>query len=115
MALFREVMNLVDPAPVSTPNILDANEFKSFWISWINGTISVGQGIIVGSSSFMTYTDPSPSAVNYIALSGYNTPGSVFFNNGMCHFLFYLKQHFKCLSDDTRDVVHEGLVSVSRT
>ena len=67
----------------STLNILDINYFNSFWISWINGVIQVGKGTVVGNDMFMSYNDTSPSAVNYVALSTYNTPGSTFFNDGL--------------------------------
>ena len=91
-------------ASASTDNILDANNFKFLWVSWIGGVISVGQGNIVGSMAFMTswiggvisvgqgnivgsmtfmtYTDSTPSAVNYIAFAGWNAPGSVIITYG---------------------------------
>jgi hypothetical protein len=69
-------------ASASTPNILDVNNFKFLWVSWIGGVISVGQGNIVGSMTFMTYTDSTPSAVNYIAFAGWNAPGSVIITYG---------------------------------
>jgi Farnesoic acid 0-methyl transferase len=72
---------------VSTPNILDLNNFNSFWISWINGIIQVGKGNAVGDGMFMSYNDTSPSAVNYVSFAGVQTTGSAFFNDGLsCNF-----------------------------
>ena len=81
--MFREAHNGPELVLVSTPNILDPVNFNSFWISWINGVIRVGRGTVVGNDKFMSYNDTSPSAVNYIALEGFSTPGRAFFNNGL--------------------------------
>ncbi|XP_071086095.1 uncharacterized protein [Haliotis cracherodii] len=55
---------------------LSATQFRDFWISWANGVISVGSGVEVGVGSFMTWTDPSPHPVNYIAVStGWGSKG----------------------------------------
>jgi hypothetical protein len=48
---------------------LSCNSFKSFWISWNNGTIRVGTGHNVGHGEFMRWTDPSPHMVNYVGIS----------------------------------------------
>ncbi len=83
--VFRKAPNVnVNLASVSTPNILNVNNtFNSFWISWIHGVIQVGIGTVLGNGIFMSYNDTSPSAVNYIALSGWGTAGSAFFNDGL--------------------------------
>ncbi|XP_071940974.1 macrophage mannose receptor 1-like [Antedon mediterranea] len=53
---------------VSTPNILNQNEFRGFWITWDdNGKISVGKA---GQASFMEWTDPNPLRIAYV---GYTT------------------------------------------
>ncbi|XP_046377745.2 C3 and PZP-like alpha-2-macroglobulin domain-containing protein 8 [Haliotis rufescens] len=55
---------------------LSASLIRDFWISWANGVISVGSGVEVGVGRFMTWTDPSPHAVRYIAVStGWGSPG----------------------------------------
>ena len=69
-------------ATANTNNILDANNFQFFWISWKGGVISVGQGNIVGNMTFLTYTDVTPSDVNYIAFTGWDAPGSVYISYG---------------------------------
>ena len=73
----------ISAAAVSTPNILDVNNFKSFWISWINGVIRVGKGNVVGNDMFLSYNDTSPIAVNYVALSGWEAAGSAFLKDGL--------------------------------
>lgn len=69
-------------ADVNTPKILDASTFRSFWISWEDGSIVVGQGNVVGQNVIMKYTDATPSRVNYIALSGWDAPGTVIIYRG---------------------------------
>ena len=74
-------------ASANTPKILDANNFKDFWISWTGGEISVGEGTSVGNRTFMTYKDFTPSAVNYLAFSGWDTPGIVYINYGLYRYI----------------------------
>jgi Farnesoic acid 0-methyl transferase len=81
---FRKAKSGTNLVVNSTQNILNANNiFTSFWISWTNGIIQVGKGTAVGNSMFMFYNDASPSAVNYVALSGWRNAGSAFFNDGL--------------------------------
>ena len=80
---FRKSPQGVNLVIVSTPNFLSAYYFNQIWISWINGVIQVGTGTVVGNGMFMSYTDTSPSAVNYIALSGNTFPGYAYFNDGL--------------------------------
>ena len=80
---FRKSQSGTNLVTSSTLNILDINYFNAFWISWINGVIRVGKGTVVGNDMFMSYNDPSPFAVNYVALSTYITPGSAIFNDGL--------------------------------
>ncbi|XP_046377746.2 uncharacterized protein LOC124149944 [Haliotis rufescens] len=55
---------------------LSADQFRDFWISWGNGVISVGSGMEVGVGKFMNWTDPSPHAIKYIAVStGWGSTG----------------------------------------
>jgi len=69
-------------ATASTLNILNINEFRMFWVSWSGGVISVGTGSIVGQNTFMSYVDPNPSPVNYVAFSAWDSPGTVKINGG---------------------------------
>ncbi|XP_067668468.1 uncharacterized protein [Haliotis asinina] len=48
---------------------LSATEFRDFWISWNDGVISVGTGMTVDVGRFMSWRDPSPQSVRYIAVS----------------------------------------------
>ncbi|XP_071084712.1 uncharacterized protein [Haliotis cracherodii] len=55
---------------------LSATQFRDFWISWENGVISVGAGTEVGVGRFMSWRDPSPHAVRFIAVStGWGSTG----------------------------------------
>lgn len=64
-----------DVAEVATPDILSANEFRGFWISWDNGTVSVGKE---GSDvPFLTYTDPDPFGIGYYGIcTGWGASGT---------------------------------------
>ncbi|XP_046564874.1 uncharacterized protein LOC124273644 [Haliotis rubra] len=55
---------------------LSATRFRDFWISWDSGVISVGTGTAVGAGRFMSWRDPSPHPVRYIAVStGWGSTG----------------------------------------
>ena len=82
-AVFRKSLQGASLVIVSTPNFLSAYYFNAFWISWINGVIQVGNGTVVGNDMFMSYTDTTPSAVNYLALAGITSSGNAFFNDGL--------------------------------
>ena len=50
---------------------------STYWVSWIGGVISVGSGPVVGQGpSIVSYTDPVPSAVNFVAFSSNPSPVS---------------------------------------
>ena len=86
MFLFRLSASGSSVALVDTPGIMDANFFKSFWISWIQGVIHIGYGTVVGNGAFLSYTHTNPYQVNYIALRCSTTAtklGSAFFNDGL--------------------------------
>ena len=64
---------------VATPSILDPNEWRQFWVTFSEGTIILGSGLIPGASGteVMRYTDPSPKPVTYVGVgTGFNSGGS---------------------------------------
>ncbi|ELU12988.1 hypothetical protein CAPTEDRAFT_69653, partial [Capitella teleta] len=62
---------------VETPDVMHCNETRYFWISWKNGVIEVGRGLVVGNRVFMVWwKDPEPYKVNGIAIStGFGAEG----------------------------------------
>ena len=43
---------------------------SSYWVSWGSGVISVGAGLAAGKGTpLLSFTDPSPTRVAYVALS----------------------------------------------
>ncbi|CAH1794507.1 unnamed protein product [Owenia fusiformis] len=54
---------------VDTPDILNCNVSRTFWVSWLNGAINVGRGPVVGMNSFMSWTDSDPYVVNVISVA----------------------------------------------
>lgn len=55
---------------------VDCHKYMPFWISWANGVITVGKGNTVGQNTFMTWKDPHPHPVNYVAFAtGFGSTG----------------------------------------
>ena len=56
----KDVGGYNEVAIAETPGILSCSMSLPFWISWggkVNRTLAVGKGNILGSDSFMTWTD----------------------------------------------------------
>ena len=51
---------------VYTPNILNADELRSFWVSWLDGMVHFGTGEVVGQNALLNYTDPQPLYRKYV-------------------------------------------------
>ncbi|XP_017790688.1 PREDICTED: uncharacterized protein LOC108572874 isoform X4 [Habropoda laboriosa] len=63
-----------DVAEVETPDILNGDEFRGFWIRWDDGAISVGKE--GEPSSFLTYADPEPFGIGYFGVcTGWGASG----------------------------------------
>ncbi|XP_067673785.1 uncharacterized protein [Haliotis asinina] len=61
-------------------SIVSCNEYRPFWISWKNGVISGGKGLVAGSNKFMEWAPNSPIVINHVSLSTYiNNPGTWLF------------------------------------
>ncbi|XP_067665680.1 uncharacterized protein [Haliotis asinina] len=62
------------------PSIVSCNEYRSFWLSWKNGVISVGKGPVAGSQLFMQWAPTAPIVINHVSISTYlNNPGTWLF------------------------------------
>ncbi len=51
-----------------TPNILDATDFRYFWIAWNKGLVKVGSGFTIGQNVFMQKSYPATTDVKYLSL-----------------------------------------------
>ena len=61
---------------VQTPDILDCQEFKKFWLSWEEGLIRLGHGLATGVDSIIQWQDPNPYIIKGVAIStGYGATG----------------------------------------
>ena len=56
-------------------DIVDCDQYRTFWISWDAGYINVGYGALVGLNEFMYWQDPEPNAVAYLSISGWSNAG----------------------------------------
>ena len=54
------------PFEVDTPDILDPEELRPFWASWINGTIQFGKGSVVGQNRLISFPDPKPALRKHV-------------------------------------------------
>ena len=52
-----------------TQNILNCNEFRYFWVSWKDGIIEMGAGLVVGSGQVIRYQNPEPFLINGFGIS----------------------------------------------
>ncbi len=76
---------------LGTPNILNANTFKEFWVSWKGGVIKVGRGFFIGKDVFMEKPFPSGINVNFLALfNGYGTGGQWKIFTGIYYLSIYI-------------------------
>ena len=53
----------------STPNILNCNEMRFFWLSWDSGQLEVGKGMVYPEGRFIGWLDSLPHPVTTISLS----------------------------------------------
>nr|CAD7409601.1 unnamed protein product [Timema poppensis] len=70
-----------DKALVDTPNILDAGEYRGFWIRWSGGSIAIGRE--GESAPFASWDDPEPFGIGYFGIcTGWGATGSWLVENG---------------------------------
>ncbi|CAD5116870.1 DgyrCDS5711 [Dimorphilus gyrociliatus] len=51
-------------ATARTPGILSCTQERTFWVSWINGNIAIGQGLELGRGVILSFVDLKPFRVN---------------------------------------------------
>ncbi|XP_026474975.1 uncharacterized protein LOC113378634 isoform X1 [Ctenocephalides felis] len=62
-------------AETDTPDILNAGEFRGFWIRWQSGVVTVGRE--GEAAAFLTYEDPEPfNITHYGVCTGWGATGS---------------------------------------
>ncbi|XP_077993134.1 macrophage mannose receptor 1-like [Glandiceps talaboti] len=66
-SVIRRCIQCANEVVASTIDIVSPTEFRAFWITFVNGKISVGKD---GETAFMEWTDPDPLSINYV---GYTT------------------------------------------
>jgi Farnesoic acid 0-methyl transferase len=80
---FRKAKGKFPVAKANTPNILNGKMFQLFWVSWLDGKISVGEGVEIGHNVIVDYIDPSPIEINYLSVTGYDKPGIFLTDKGI--------------------------------
>ena len=49
--------------------LLHCNMIRDFWISWGDGSLHVGTGLVLGQGEFLTNNDSEHIPINYLAVS----------------------------------------------
>ena len=62
---------------------LNASEYRAFWVGWGGGVLRAGGGARRLEGEFLSWRDPAPIVVRYMAVStGWGSPGHWGFNFG---------------------------------
>ncbi|XP_061512839.1 uncharacterized protein LOC1278977 isoform X1 [Anopheles gambiae] len=74
-SVIRKNRTKPDVAEVETPDILNAGEFRGFWIRWQDNVITVGnEG---AAAAFLSYENPEPFPINCVGFcTGWGATGS---------------------------------------
>lgn len=73
-SVIRKNREKPDVVEAQTPGILNAGEFRGFWIRWDNNLITVGSE---GGEAFMTYDNPDGFPINFVGVcTGWGASGS---------------------------------------
>ncbi|XP_005180313.2 uncharacterized protein LOC101888348 isoform X2 [Musca domestica] len=74
-SVIRQNRQKPDVVEVPTPGILNANEYRGFWIRWYDQTITVGRE--GEAAAFMTFHDPHMFPIQYVGIcTGWGASGS---------------------------------------
>ena len=84
--IHSEIRQKVDGIPYTsawTPDILSCDEYRSFWIMWIEKMgLDVGRGSVIGAGRFMIFRDLKGKNITAVSFStGYGSTGSWRFKN----------------------------------
>lgn len=74
-SVIRKNRSKPDVVQVDTPGILNAGEFRGFWIRWYDGVITVGRE--GEAAAFMSHEDPALFPINFVGLcTGWGASGT---------------------------------------
>ena len=78
---------------IDTPNIMDCNNYKAFWVKWAaDGRITVGEGAVVGQRTFLDWVDPEQRVFRGMTISTWNGATGLWdlsFLEGDFYFLYF--------------------------
>ena len=69
---FRSGKLAIPEVQIDTPDILNCDGFRTFWISWDNGRIALGTAAVVGFNELLSWQDSEPDGVAYLSISGWS-------------------------------------------
>ena len=53
----------------STPDILNENEMRTFWVSWDQGHIQLGHGARIGRDRILHWVEVNPTGISGLSLT----------------------------------------------
>ena len=84
-------------AGIDTPDILDCNSFRYFWVSWLNNTIRVGKGTEIFEDEVLhLISKENTFPVRGVAITTYDSqdrPGQWIFSKSLGKIFFYLDHY----------------------
>lgn len=82
-SVIRKNRTKPDVVEVDTPGILNAGEFRGFWIRWYDNVITIGRE--GEAAAFMSYDDPALFPINFIGLcTGWGASGTWILDDSQC-------------------------------
>ena len=80
-------------ASTETPGVLSCNEYRTFWISWLNSYLRVGKGHKYNHHEILKLEEAIPHTVGAISITTDGTEGDWHFESEHSA-LFY--EHYRC-------------------
>ena len=71
-SFIRDAETFHEKIRVDTPNILDCNNYRTFWVKWESDyTVTVGQGAVINRNTFLDWNDAEQRVFRGITISTY--------------------------------------------
>ena len=76
---------------IDTPNIMDCNNYKTFWSKWDSDyRLTVGRGAVIGKDTFLDWIDPEKRVFQGVTISTWYDA------SGLWDFSFLEGNAFRC-------------------
>ncbi|XP_055600612.1 uncharacterized protein LOC129749614 isoform X1 [Uranotaenia lowii] len=76
-SVIRKNRTKPDVAEVDTPDVLNAGEFRGFWVKWFDDNKVITVGMEGAAAAFLSYENPEPFPINFVGVcTGWGACGS---------------------------------------